>query len=114
MIVACWREGFILREVNLPVGFGFCVFREEPHVRDDETVANMGHPVLLLLLCVGRARKSAGDGFDAVGALEGQHPAGVLGREGADFIELFQFVFCELDLDGGEVVFEAGRSAWLR
>ena len=60
----------------------------------------------MALLCVGHARDGAGYGFDAVGALEGKHPAGVFGWEGADFVELLEFVGGEFEVDGGDVVFE--------
>src|SRR5882757_4667269 len=74
----------------------------------------MGHPTggaaricgELKLLRIGHTRDGAGDWFDAIGALEGEHPAGVLRWEGADFVELFKFVWCELEVDGGDVVFE--------
>jgi hypothetical protein len=38
--------------------------------------------------------------------LEGQHPAGVLGREGAYFVEPLEFFRSELEVDGCDVVFE--------
>src|SRR5580704_14394238 len=65
-----------------------------------------GHPVWLLLLCVGYARYGACYWFDTVGALEWKHPAWVFGREGADFVELLELVFGELEFDGGDVVLE--------
>ena len=48
----------------------------------------------------------AGDVGEAVGALEGEHPAGVFGWQGADFVELLEFVGGEFEVDGGEVVVE--------
>jgi hypothetical protein len=44
--------------------------------------------------------------FQAVGALEGQHPARIFRWQGADFVELFELVWCELDVYGGDVVLE--------
>jgi hypothetical protein len=38
--------------------------------------------------------------------LEGKHPAGVLGWEGAYLVELFEFVCGEFEVDGGDIVFE--------
>ena len=46
----------------------------------------------------------AGFVFEAVGVLERDHPAGVLGWESADLVELLKFVRGELEVDGGEVV----------
>jgi hypothetical protein len=45
------------------------------------------------------ARRGAGYGFEAVGALEGEHPAGIFGWESADFVEL---------LDGDDPVRDSG------
>ena len=46
----------------------------------------------------------AGDVFEAVGALEGEHPAGVFGRESAYFVQLSDLDCGELEIDCGEVV----------
>jgi hypothetical protein len=46
-------------------------------------------PPLLLFDC----GAGAWDVFEAIGSLEGQHPAGVFGGQGADFVELLEF-FC--------------------
>src|SRR5271168_3231179 len=54
----------------------------------------------------GRDWYGAGYGFEAVDALEGKHPAGVFGWQGADLVELLEFVGGELEVDRGEVVFE--------
>ncbi len=41
---------------------------------------------------------------EAVGVLEGNHPAGVLGRQGADLVEPLDLVFCELNIHGREIL----------
>ena len=90
----------------------FSVFENNPTLATIKPCANDGAPGVLF--CVGCARDGAGHGFDAVGALEGKHPAGVFGREGADFVELLEFVCGEFEVDGGDVVVRAGRGVWLR
>src|ERR1700745_1875808 len=58
-----------------------------------------------MLFCVGDARDGAGYGVDAVGALEGKHPARAFGWEGAYFVELFELVGGEFEVDGWDVGF---------
>ena len=45
-------------------------------------------------------------GRQALSALEWKHPARILGRQSAHFVELFDFVGTELQVDGGEIVLE--------
>ena len=47
---------------------------------------------------------------ETVGALVGDHPAGVFGRQRADFIESFDLVVRELEVDGGEIVLKLADS----
>src|SRR5258708_10884020 len=42
--------------------------------------------------------------LEAVGALEGEHPAGVLGRQGAYLVELLDLVSGEVEVHGSDVV----------
>src|SRR5271154_1594390 len=67
---------------------------------------DMGHPgvVSWLLGDVGLHGLEARDVGEAVGVLEGDHPAGVLGREGADLIELLELIGGELEVAGGDVL----------
>ena len=53
-----------------------------------------------------RINRSAGLWVDTSSTLEGKHPAGVLRWQGADFVQLFEFVGGELKIDCGDVVFE--------
>jgi hypothetical protein len=36
--------------------------------------------------------------------LEREHPARIFGWQGAHFVEMLDLIFCELEVQGGEVV----------
>jgi hypothetical protein len=100
---AFWGDGLVF---SAPMRKAVRVFENNPTLATMRPSRTWGTRFRLLLLCIGDARDGAGYGFDAVGALEGEHPAGVFGWEGADFVELLEFVGRELEVDGGDVVFE--------
>src|SRR5271155_2115658 len=92
----------------------------DAHLSDDKAVAKMRQPasggamsprrdmnpvhVVWLFGEVDLDGLEAGHVGEAVGILERDHPAGVLGREGADLVELLELVGGELEFAGGDVL----------